>query len=85
LTAARGLAKAAGHVVGESLSDGSAFAGRGPGGSRRVSHPPELDRDRLARAGTTALNHELHIAAMSKRTDERGSAYFANKIGHGKG
>jgi transposase len=46
----------------------------------------EVDRHRLSRAGNRQLNHALHIAAMSnKRTDERGSAYFAKKIADGKG
>ena len=46
----------------------------------------EVDRHRLSRAGNRQLNHALHIAAMSnKRTDARGSAYFAKKIADGKG
>ena len=46
----------------------------------------EVDRHRLSRAGNRHLNHALHIAAMSnKRTDDRGSAYFAKKVADGKG
>jgi transposase len=46
----------------------------------------EVNRHRLSRAGNRHLNHALHIAAMSnKRTDPRGSAYFAKKAADGKG